>query len=124
MGESPADGDHRRSAARQACRRVGVGGSTCTPERRDLWRDLLSLVIAVGPIDEAVRRGIGRASHPRAPFGTWPRSLGLISETSAIQPDAARRVLNPRIMGNSSVDRRKQEATILLVTCTNSIQLS
>src|SRR6266568_8885556 len=75
MGESPADGDHRRSAARQACRRVGVGGSTCTPERRDLWRDLLPLVIALGPIDEAVWRGIGRARHPRASLGTCPEVM-------------------------------------------------
>src|SRR6266478_52179 len=75
MGESPADGDHRRSAARQACRRVGVGGRTCTPERRDLWRDLLPLVIALGPIDEAVRRGIGRASHPRASLGKCPELM-------------------------------------------------
>src|SRR6266568_2095877 len=76
MGESPADGDHRRSAARQACRRVGVGGRPCTPERRDLWRDLLPLVIALGPIDEAVRRGIGRASHPRASLGKCPELMG------------------------------------------------
>src|SRR5438876_6260011 len=96
MGESPADGDHRRSAARQACRRVGVGGRTCTPERRDLWRDLLPLVIALGPIDQAVRRGIGRARPWWAARGAWSTSLRLITERW--QAVDATRVLNVAVM--------------------------
>src|SRR5580692_10750203 len=32
-----------------------------------LWGDLLPLVIALRPIDQAIRRGVGRANHPRTP---------------------------------------------------------
>src|SRR4029077_12213907 len=51
-----------------------------TAERRDLWRDLLPLVIALGPIDQAVRRGIGRARPWWAARGAWSRALRLITE--------------------------------------------
>src|SRR5262249_30771469 len=51
--------------------------------RRDLWRSLLPLLVALGPIDQAVRRGSGRAGSPWAARGVMSRSLGLISETNA-----------------------------------------
>src|SRR6516165_6627754 len=71
---------HRKREARTC---AAVGDRTRTGERRDLWRGLLPLLVALGPIDQAVRRGSGRAGSPWAARGAMSRSLGLISETNA-----------------------------------------
>ena len=40
-----------------------------------IFRDLLPLLIALGSIEQTVRRGIGRASHPWAPLGKCPELI-------------------------------------------------
>src|SRR5438034_10195604 len=80
MGESPTVRHHRRPAARQRRRRVAGGDRTRTVERFDLWRDLLPPVIAVGPIDQTVRRGFGRASPSWKPAIPFPAQIGSVSD--------------------------------------------
>jgi len=72
MGYSSAERYYHRSAARQECRRVAVRYRTWPGERRDLWRDLLPLLIGLASFYQTIRRRIGRASHPWASFGKWP----------------------------------------------------
>jgi hypothetical protein len=81
-------------ASTATCGRVAVGGGTWTAERRDLWRDLLPLVIALGAIDQAVRRGIGRASHPRAPLGKFPELMDAELHGQCAEPLLVRKCLN------------------------------
>jgi len=54
---------------------VGVSACEWSLLNDAILRDLLPFVIALGPIDQTVRREIGRASHPRASPGKCPESV-------------------------------------------------